>query len=168
MDNLSRTKLLQDTYSHLNSVRFSLGKYYSLKSEMIQIDNTISPNQIGQHTLQELHYLYDKKIHLMTEMEQLSMQIVKGLYSACLNTLMAMQMNLIAKDTINLIVDDNNLSSICALVEQVSNEILYSLIKQELYTGQCYFLLNDISYKLNSFPIIQLNGFIRFKSLFNN
>lgn len=169
MDNQTRTKLLQDTYSYLSTVRLSLGRYYSLKGEVINIDNTISPNQIEHHTLQELHLLYDRKITLMTEMEQNAVQIIKGIYSASLNVLMAMQMNIIAKDIINLIVDDNNLSAICAMIDQIRNErLIYPSVRQELYSGQCYFLLNDIAYKLQYFSAIPLNGFIRFRNLFNN
>lgn len=168
MDNQSHTNLLHDIYSHLNKVRSTLGNYYSQKNDMAKIDSLISPNHIGNLSLQELQSLYERKISIMTEMNKLSEQAVKSLYASCINSLIAMQMNLITKDIMNLIVDDNILSSICSLVDQVHSEsLIYSSFIQEMQNGKCYFLLNDISYKLNSLPPISLVGFECLKSLIN-
>ena len=168
MDNKSHTSLLHDIYSHLNMVRSLLGNYYSHKNDVEKIDNLISPNHIANLSLQELQRLYERKIILMTEINKLSEQVVKSLYASCINSLIAMQMNLITNDIMNLIVDDNILSSICSLVDQVHAEtLIYSSFMQEMHNGKCYFLLNDISYKLNHHPSVTLVGFGRLKSLIN-
>lgn len=174
-ENMMRSQFNSNAYNFLSQARNIYQIYIRIKQDLNFIDNKIVHlsrmyimNPMRQHLIEQKQ-LSDNKFQKQMNLQQYAVEIANNLGLSTQNALQAMQISVNSKDSMNIMLDNNTINTICSFIELVGMQTdIANLYRQYCNTGIISFLLSDIEIGKGSIQSYNFSGFNRLKNIILN
>ncbi|MDE7455347.1 MAG: hypothetical protein K2M96_01430 [Prevotella sp.] len=140
MNNLpNNNQTNMNVYTYLSQVRLSYSQYLQIRAQLTMLDNNLRTLNVGfdtfptQPNLSAVQNAWSQKFMLMQQILQIMTTIISNLTEATRLVLSSMQQSIATGNKLSTILNDNDIASICSIVEQN----LHQLQIKELYKQNC-------------------------------
>ena len=140
-------------YTYLSQVQLIYTQYLQVKTQLAMLDNDLKISNIEfdtfptQQKLSAVKNAWNRKYALMQQIPQIIANIVFNLTEATKVALSSMQISIATDNKLSIVLSDNDIASICSLVEQDSHQLHI----KELYKQNC--MMQNIPMQLSNIEI---------------
>lgn len=140
-------------YTYLSQVQLIYTQYLQMRTQLAMLDNNLKISNIEFETLPTQQNLYavqnawNQKYALMQQIPQKVNDIISNLIEATRVALSSMQISIASNNKLSIVLSDNDIASICSLVEQDSHQLHI----KELYKQNC--MMQNIPIQLSDIEI---------------
>lgn len=173
-ENMMRAQFNNNAYNFLSQARKIYQLYMGIKQDISYIENKISQltvsytmNPIQQNILEQKQFT-DSKFQKQIELQRYTTDIANNLYLSTQNALQALQIGLKTQDTMNIMLDNNTINTICSFIELIGLQTdITNLYRQYCNTGLISYLISDINIKKIMSISFSFSGFDKLKNILN-
>lgn len=140
-------------YTYLSQVQLIYTQYLQMRTQLAMLDNDLKISNIEfdtfptQQKLSAVQNAWNRKYALMQQIPQIIASIVFNLTEATKVALSSMQISIATDNKLSIVLSDNDIASICSLVEQDSHQLHI----KELYKQNC--MMQNIPMQLSDIEI---------------
>ena len=140
-------------YTYLSQVQLIYTQYLQMRTQLAMLDNDLKISNIEfdafptQQNLSAVQNTWNKKFALMQQIPQIIANIVFNLTEATKVALSSMQISIVTDNKLSIVLSDNDIASVCSLVEQDSHQLHI----KELYKQNC--MMQNIPIQLSDIEI---------------
>ena len=140
-------------YTYLSQIQLIYTQYLQMRTQLAMLDNDLKISNIEfdtfptQQKLSAVQNAWNRKYALMQQIPQIIASIVFNLTEATKVALSSMQISIATDNKLSIVLSDNDIASICSLVEQDSHQLHI----KELYKQNC--MMQNIPMQLSDIEI---------------